>query len=234
MIDAGYFLMCLKAAVSYIPQNIFMSIATLLISTILGTFIAMARAYKVPVLKQVFDILLALCKAFPANLVLLIVYMLYTNNFANITKALHLSISIKDVNLVYVAIVALVICSLSGISEVIRSGLLSVNKGQYEAGYAIGLTKVQTFFHIIMPQVVRAIIPPLTNSILALVKSTALVSVIGVIDIMNGAKIAANMAYCYMEAYIAAALVFWVIGIILERFSRMVEKYFSKSVKSIA
>ena len=54
-----------------------------------------------------------------------------------------------------------------------------MDKGQYEAGYASGLTKAQTFFHVIVPQAVRAVIPPLTNDILSLVKGTALVSVIG-------------------------------------------------------
>ena len=76
--------------------------------------------------------------------------------------------------------------------------------------------------------------PPLTNSILSLLKATALVSVIGVMDIMNGALVAANQSYSYLEAYIAAALVFWVLGLLLERLSKAVERYFGKSVKALA
>ena len=135
-----------------------------------------------------------------------------------------------------VAIVALVICCLSGISEVIRGGLMAVDKGQYEAGEAMGLTWMQTFLahHLCSPQVVRYVVPPLTNSILSLLKATALVSVIGVMDIMNGALVAANQSYSYLEAYIAAALVFWVLGLLLERLSKAVERYFGKSVKALA
>ena len=101
-------------------------------------------------------------------------------------------------------------------------------------GYASGLTKAQTFFHVIVPQAVRAVIPPLTNDILSLVKGTALVSVIGVSDILTDSINAASAAYSYLEAYVAAAMVFWGIGIVLERLSHYVERKFSKSVKTLA
>jgi L-cystine transport system permease protein len=233
MINLEYFWTCLKAAIFYIPQNINMSLLILIFCVILGTGIAMIRTYNVKILKPICDVLMALCKALPANLILLIVYLLFTNNFGKVAKMLNLHMSIKDVNLVYVAVVALTISSISSVSEVIRSGLLSVEKGQYEAGYSIGISKTQTFFYIILPQAIRSIIPPLTNSILGLMKSTALVSVIGVMDIMNGAIVAANFAYCYFEAYLAVVLVFWVLGICVEQLSRIAEKYFSKSIKTL-
>ena len=187
-----------------------------------------------PVLKSVMDVLMALSKAFPMNLVLLIFYLIWTTQFSSIAAFFHSQKTIKDVSLMYVAIAALVFCSLASISEIIRSGLISVDKGQYEAGEAMGLTWMQTFLHIIVPQVVRYVVPPLTNSILSLLKATALVSVIGVMDIMNGALVAANQSYSYLEAYIAAALVFWVLGLLLERLSKAVERYFGKSVKALA
>lgn len=233
MINVEFFVRCLKAAIAYIPQNLLMSFSTLIICTVLGMLIAMARTYKVPVLKPILDVLMALSKAFPMNLVLLIFYLIYTTKFTDIMAFLHINRTIKDVSLMYVAVAALVFCCLASISEIIRSGLLSVDKGQYEAGYAVGLTKTQTFFKIIFPQAIRAVIPPLTNDVLSLVKSTALVSVIGVSDIMTNAINAASSAYCYLEAYLAAALVFWGIGLILERISKVVERYFSRSVSVV-
>ena len=193
----------------------------------------MVRVYKVPVLKPVMDVLMALSKAFPMNLVLIIFYLIWTTQFSSIAAFFHSQKTIKDVSLMYVAVAALVFCSLASISEIIRSGLISVDKGQYEAGYASGLTKAQTFFHVIVPQAVRAVIPPLTNDILSLVKGTALVSVIGVSDILTDSINAASAAYSYLEAYVAAALVFWGIGIVLERLSHYVERKFSKSVKTL-
>ncbi len=234
MVNGEYFLMCLKAAIRYIPNNIVICVATIVLCLIFGSLIAVARNYRVPVLAQFFDVLMALFKALPANLILLICTLLYTMNFTKIVEALHLNISIQDVSLIYVAIFSLVICSVSGISEVIRGSLLSVPHGQYEAGYSVGLTRWQTFRTIVIPQAARAMVAPLTNSIISMMKRTSLVSVIGVMDIINGATTAASTAYCYMEAYLAASLVFWVIGFILEQLSRLTEKHFSKSVKTLA
>lgn len=152
MIKGSLLWNCLKAAVGAIPLNLMMSAVTLVICIVLGTLIAMVRVYKVPVLKPVMDVLMALSKAFPMNLVLLIFYLIWTTQFSRIAAFFHSQKTIKDVSLMYVAVAALVFCSLASISEIIRSGLISVDKGQYEAGYASGLTKAQTFFHVIVPQ----------------------------------------------------------------------------------
>ncbi|MEZ3434591.1 MAG: ABC transporter permease subunit [Lachnospiraceae bacterium] len=195
---------------------------------------ALVRTYRLPVISKVLDVFMALCKAFPANLILLICIMIYTYKFNDFAAFFHLDVNIRDVNLIYIAILGLTIVSLSGISEVLRSGLIAIPKGQFEAGYAVGMTAFQTFRDIIFPQMFRVVIPPLTNSILSLLKITALVNVMGVSDILKSATDAATESYAFLEAYVAAALVFWVLGIIIERISKMLEKYFAKSVKQIA
>lgn len=229
-----FLLLCLKAAVKMIPRNLIMCFSTLLICMVLGMLIALVRTYRVPVLAPIFDMLMALCKAFPANLVLLICIMTYSYKFADVVNWLHLDINIKDVNLIYVAIVGLTIVALPGISDVLRSGLIAIPRGQFEAGYAIGMTSFQTFRDIIFPQMFRVIIPPLTNSTLSLMKTTALVYVMGVADILSSSTNAAFSSSCYLEAYTAAAIVFWIIGAIIEKVGAILECEFSKSVKQIA
>ncbi len=204
------------------------------ICVVLGMLAALVRTYRLPVISKVLDVFMALCKAFPANLILLICIMIYTYKFNDFAAFFHLDVNIRDVNLIYIAILGLTIVSLSGISEVLRSGLIAIPKGQFEAGYAVGMTAFQTFRDIIFPQMFRVVIPPLTNSILSLLKITALVNVMGVSDILKSATDAATESYAFLEAYVAAALVFWVLGIIIERISKMLEKYFAKSVKQIA
>ena len=204
------------------------------ICVVLGMLAALVRTYRLPVISKVLDVFMALCKAFPANLILLICIMIYTYKFNDFAAFFHLDVNIRDVNLIYIAILGLTIVSLSGISEVLRSGLIAIPKGQFEAGYAVGMTALQTFRDIIFPQMFRVVIPPLTNSILSLLKITALVNVMGVSDILKSATDAATESYAFLEAYVAAALVFWVLGIIIERISKMLEKYFAKSVKQIA
>lgn len=234
MIQGKYFIICLQAAVSRIPRNLLMCFVTLGICVVLGMLAALVRTYRLPVISKVLDVFMALCKAFPANLILLICIMIYTYKFNDFAAFFHLDVNIRDVNLIYIAILGLTIVSLPGISEVLRSGLIAIPKGQFEAGYAVGMTAFQTFRDIIFPQMFRVVIPPLTNSILSLLKITALVNVMGVSDILKSATDAATESYAFLEAYVAAALVFWVLGIIIERISKMLEKYFAKSIKQIA
>lgn len=229
--QAKYFWMCLQAAVQKIPQNLIMCFSTLLICLVIGLFIALARIYRVPVLAPVLDVLLALTKAFPANLILLICVMAYTYTFNDIIALLHLDITIRDVNLIYIAIIALIIVALPGLSEVMRSGLLAIPKGQFEAGYAVGMTAFQTFRDIILPQLFRVTVPMLTNSTLSLMKTTALVNVMGVSDILKGATDAATDSYCFLEAYVAAALIFWCLGALIEKAGRTLEAYLNRSHK---
>lgn len=234
MIQGKYFILCFEAAVQKIPQNLIMCFSTLLICMVLGMVIALVRMYRIPVMAPFLDVLIALCKAFPANLILLICVMAYTYTFNDIIAFFHLDMTIRDVNLIYIAIFGLTIVALPGISEILRSGLLAVPKGQFEAGYAVGMTGFQTFRDIIFPQMFRVIIPPLTNATLSLMKTTALVNVMGVADILKGATDAAFVAYCYLEAYVAAAMIFWIIGVVIEKIGAMLEKHFAKSIRQIA
>ncbi|MCI9215547.1 amino acid ABC transporter permease [Lachnospiraceae bacterium 42-17] len=234
MIQEKYFMICLQAAISKIPRNLLMCFVTLGICVVLGMLAALLRTYRLPVISKLLDVFIALCKAFPANLILLICIMVYTYKFNDFAAFFHLKMSIRDVNLIYIAVIGLTIVSFPGISEVLRSGLIAIPRGQFEAGYAVGMTAFQTFRDIIFPQMFRVVIPPLTNSILSLLKMTALVNVMGVSDILKSATDAATESYAYLEAYTAAALVFWVLGIVIEQISKMLEKYFAKSVKQIA
>ncbi|MBQ8427727.1 MAG: ABC transporter permease subunit [Clostridia bacterium] len=77
-------------------------------------------------------------------------------------------------------------------SEIYRGGIEGIPKGQYEAGQVLGLSKTQVFFKIVLPQVFKRIIPPMSNEIITLVKDTSLAQVLGVIDLLVAAKHAVN------------------------------------------
>ena len=87
-----------------------------------------------------------------------------------------------------VAVVAFVINYAAYFSEIYRGGIESIPKGQYEAGQVLGLTKVQTFFKIVLFQVVKRITPAMGNEVITLVKDTSLARVIGVMEIIQNAQ----------------------------------------------
>ena len=94
-------------------------------------------------------------------------------------------------------------------SETVRAAISSVPKGQWEAGFTIGMTYMQTFRRIIAPQAVRVAVPPLSNTFIGLFKDTSLASVVTVTEMFRVAQQMANMSYDFLPVYIEAGLIYW-------------------------
>ena len=105
---------------------------------------------------------------------------------------------------------------------------------QFEAGYSIGLGKFKTLTRVIYPQMVPILLPGLQNSLIGLLKASNLVSAISVIEIMTGALLPSLLYYSYLEGYVAAALVYWLIGIGIEVIGYLAEKNSGKYLKQVA
>ena len=115
-------------------------------------------------------------------------------------------------------------------SETIRSAILSVPKGQWEAGYSIGMTYMQTFRRIIAPQAFRVAVPPLSNDFIGLFKNTSLASVVTVTEMFRVTQQYANVSYDFLPVYIEAALVYWCFCKILFTIQAHLEQRFNRYV----
>lgn len=117
-------------------------------------------------------------------------------------------------------------------SEIIRAALLSIPKGQWEAGYSISMTYTQALRRIILPQATRVSIPPLSNSFISLVKDTSLASTIIVAEMFRKAQEIASQNYEFLLIYTEAALIYWVLCMILSfaqgRIERKLDRYIAK------
>lgn len=100
-------------------------------------------------------------------------------------------------------------------AEVIRAAILSVPKGQWEAGYTIGMSRVMTLRRLILPQAARVAVPPLSNTFISLVKDTSLASLILVTELFRKAQEIAAFSQEFMLLYLEAALVYWVFCLVL-------------------
>ncbi|MFL6562959.1 MAG: amino acid ABC transporter permease, partial [Bacillus sp. (in: firmicutes)] len=109
-------------------------------------------------------------------------------------------------------------------SEIIRAAIISIPKGQWEAGYSIGMTYTQALKRIILPQAARVSIPPLSNSFISLVKDTSLASVVLVTEMFRRAQEIASTTYEFLLVYTEAALVYWVICFFLSIIQGYLEK----------
>ena len=134
------------------------------------------------------------------------------------------ALQVRDVPLLWRAVLALMIGYSPFIAEVFRAGIQSVDPGQIEAAKALGLSGYRRFRHIVMPQAIRTILPPLGNDFIALVKDSSLVSVLGVADITQMGKIYAAGSFRFFETYSIVAYIYLVLTVGLSIALRALER----------
>lgn len=115
-------------------------------------------------------------------------------------------------------------------AEVIRAAILSVPKGQWEAGYTIGMSNTTTLRRIILPQAARVSVPPLSNTFISLVKDTSLASLILVTELFRVAQEIAAFSGDFMLIYLEAALIYWLICLVLSAGQSRLEKRLDRYV----
>jgi cystine transport system permease protein len=115
-------------------------------------------------------------------------------------------------------------------AEVIRAAILSVPKGQWEAGYMLGMSPAKTLRRVILPQAARVSVPPLSNTFISLVKDTSLASLILVTELFRQAQRIAAFSQEFMLLYLEAALVYWIICMALSTGQNVLEKRLDRYV----
>ena len=112
-------------------------------------------------------------------------------------------------------------------AEIYRGGINSIDRGQYEAAHALGISKRQTMMDIILPQTMKATLPPVVNEAVTLVKDTALASTLPIIDLMKATNSAVNRM-TDMTPFLFAAIIYLIMTFVLTIVAGRMEKYFSR------
>ena len=154
-------------------QNCYLFGATLLFSLPLGLVISMGSMSKITIIKFITKAFVWVIRGTPLMLQLFVVFYVPGLVFGTPMKSRMTA-----------ALIAFVINYAAYFSEIYRGGIESIPKGQYEAGQVLGMTKSQIFFKVVLMQVVKRIIPPMSNEIITLVKDTSLARVIAVSEIL--------------------------------------------------
>lgn len=223
--DISFMITALKEAIKYVPITLVLAGIPLFMGSIIGTLIAVVRIYDVKVLSKLAQIFVVIIRGIPLVLILYIVYFELPKWIDIFSSKFKWSFQSKDINSIYIAIIAISISAIANISETIRAGLISVGNGQFEAAYSVGLTRSQTLVRIIIPQALPVIIPSLCSNFIGLIKGSSIAYLVAIVDIMNGALITATANYKFLEAYIAAAIIYWALCVCIEKGSFIIEKY---------
>ncbi|TAL85833.1 MAG: amino acid ABC transporter permease [Candidimonas sp.] len=115
------------------------------------------------------------------------------------------------------------------ISESLRGAILGIGRGQWSAGYSLGLSYGQNLYYVVMPQALRLAVPSMSNTLISLIKDTSLVSVITVTELLLATKDVIATTFQPLPLYLAAAAIYWVLCLCLERVQSRLEKYFGRS-----
>jgi len=109
-------------------------------------------------------------------------------------------------------------------AEIVRAGIESIDRGQSEAARSIGMSRLQTLIFILVPQTVRRVIPPLTNELITLVKSSSLLSAIAALELTHAGQLIIARTFAPFEIYAAVALIYLLIVSVLSRASALLER----------
>ena len=183
---------------------------TLLFALPLGFIVAKGRMSKIKIVKALVNIYIQIMRGTPLILQLIFVYFapyyIFGVSYDRFTAV----------------IISFVIHYAAYFAEIYRSGLQAIDKGQYEASKVLGFSKLYTFFHIILPQVFKIILPALAGEVITLVKDTALAQTIGVAELFRAAQNAASREFSTMPIFIAGVF-FFVMNYLVSKFFNIVE-----------
>ena len=187
-------------------------ILTLLFSIPLGIITALGRLSKIKIINKITSFYILIMRGTP--LLLQIVFIFF---------------GLPNLNIVIdrfpAAILAFTLNYGAYFGEIFRAGISSVDSGQYEASHVLGLSKVDTFFRIILPQAFKTVLPPVANEIVTLVKDTALVYVIGLDELLRVGKISCNRDSSLLPLFIIGITYLILIGILTKLLNRVEKNY---------
>ncbi len=217
-----------------IGVTIFVTLVAFTLAMLLGLGLALLGLSDFLVLRQVTRFYIEIVRGIPMLVLLSYVAFVGTPAFValyNFTISPLISagwagpLVTRDVPFVWRTIIALTIGYSSFIAEIFRAGIQAVDQGQIEAAKALGLSRFQRFRLVVFPQAIRVILPPLSNDFIAMVKDSSLVSVLGVADISQLAKLYYSANFRYFETLSILAFIYLLLTIGLSLLLRQLEAW---------
>ncbi len=223
-LDFSYLIRTFWLCVKAVPVTLEITIVSLLLAIIPALFIALARIYHVKVIEQLCSIFVSFIRGTPIVLQILIVYSIMPSLLNSFVKSAGWSINVFEMNPVIYAFVVFGINSSASLSEVFRSAISSVNRGQLEAALSIGETHFQAFRRVVLPQAAVSALPNLCSTTVILIKNTSLAFMMTVREITGIAKIEAAYGYNYVESYIDIFIIYIAVCLLVELIFRKIER----------
>ncbi|MGL4524514.1 MAG: amino acid ABC transporter permease [Spirochaetia bacterium] len=222
---------------SGIKVTLYVTCVAYTISSLVGLGVAFMRISRWRILREIASFYVEIMRGMPVLVILyylafvlipLIVTGLNTVFDSLINAGLIPPLHIRNISMTSRAIIALSLAYSAFMSEIFRAGIQSIDRGQYEAAKALGLSEWQTMRIIILPQAISRILPALINEFVALIKDSSLVSVLGVSDITQLGKLRSASNFKFLETYNVVAFLYLSLTLFFSSIAKYIEKRLEK------
>jgi len=230
--DDGY-----RTIISALSQGIlttlWVTIVAFGLAALFGLAVALARTSRFRVLREVSTFYVEVVRGIPVLVLLFYVAFVGAPQLvaawngifaAPIAAGLLPELTVRDFDMTWRAIVALMVSYSAYLAEIFRAGIEAVPRGQLEAAASLGLKRRQVYWLIILPQALRTVLPPLGNDFVAMIKDSALVSALGVQDITQLGKVYSASTFLFFETYNVVAFLYLVMTLSLSLVVRGLEQ----------
>jgi L-cystine transport system permease protein len=223
LFDVPFFLSTFPELAKVVPLTLKITGVAMAMALGVGLAVALARIHRVPVLSRAAAGYVSFIRGTPLLVQIYLAYYGIPVLLGWARERFGLGLDLSSVPALVYIYFAFTLNVGAYLSETIRAAILAIDRGQLEAALAVGMTPLQGLRRIVLPQALAVALPSFGNTLISLVKDTSLAFMISVVDLMGQAKILGARGLRFFEVYIAVALIYWLICLVIERGVAMLE-----------
>lgn len=209
---------------AYLPITLELALLSMAMGLLLGLLLAIIKIKQIPVLRQLSAVFVSIIRGTPVLVQLYIVYFGMPMFLKYLNQQYGTNLAVANIPGFVYAVMALGLNSSAFSSEMIRSALMSVGKGQIEAANAVGMTYGQALRRIILPEALTVALPTIGNSLISAIKGTSLAFTCAVVEMTAQGKIIGGRNYRNFEVYVSLAIIYWIVTVVIEQILKFTEK----------
>ncbi|MFQ6388889.1 amino acid ABC transporter permease [Priestia aryabhattai] len=224
IIDVPFIWTAFVEILKALPLTLLITTGPLLGGLLIGIAVAAVRINSVKIITPIANVYVSFFRGTPAILHIMVIYLGFPLFINKLASYYGWGFNANSIPIVVFVLIALSFTAGAYMSEIIRSGLLAVEKGQIEAAYTIGMNRFQSMKRIVFPQAFALSLPNLCNIFIGFLHTSSIAFIVSQKELNGAANIVASNNLKFLEAYIAAALIYWMLTMLIEGITALLER----------
>lgn len=224
IIDISFAVSQIPEVLKGVPATLTITLVAMVLGLLFGLLIALCRIYRVPLLNRFSILYISFIRGTPLIVQLYVFYYGVPVLFDYLNAHFDYNLNADNIHPLIYALIAFTINTSAYQAEIMRGSINAVHAGQMEAAYSVGMTTTQGMYRIILPQAFKVALPDLGNTFINLLKGTSLAFAVKVMEILAISRTIANDGYRFLEMYLVAALLYWLLSWMFEMIFSIIER----------